>query len=62
MHARLTGLMLGTIVLSMSAGTARADVVQDWNLQALRVTFAVGPPQARALAIVHVAMHDASTR
>jgi hypothetical protein len=33
--------------------------VSDWNLQALRVPFAVGPPQARVLAMVHVAMHDA---
>ena len=36
-----------------------ADVVRDWNRQALRPVFAVGPPQARMLAMVHVAMHDA---
>ncbi len=43
----------------MANAEARADVVIDWNLQALRVPFGVGPPQARVLAMVHVAMYDA---
>ncbi len=43
----------------MPPAAARADVVHDWNRQALRPAFAVGPPQARMLAMVHVAMHDA---
>jgi len=38
---------------------ADADVVRDWNVQLLKVPSAVGPPQARLLAIMHVAMHDA---
>jgi hypothetical protein len=36
-----------------------ADVVRDWNKQLFKVPSAVGPPQARLLAIMHVAMHDA---
>jgi len=41
------------------AEAADADVVRDWNTQLLKVPSAVGPPQARLLAIMHVAMHDA---
>ena len=53
-------IMLGLAAgLAMTAAHARADVVSDWNAQALRVPFAIGPPQARVLAMVHVAMHDA---
>jgi hypothetical protein len=33
--------------------------VHDWNKEALKVSFPAGPPQARVLAMVHVAMHDA---
>jgi hypothetical protein len=46
-----------TIVFGTTAGTARADVVTDWNL----TTFATapGPQQLRALAMVHLAMFDA---
>ena len=49
------------IVLALGVATtpASADVVQDWNIQLLRVPAAVGPPQARLLAIMHVAVHDA---
>lgn len=52
------------VVLSMTAFVlipvaANADVVLDWNRLALTVPSAVGPPQARQLAMVHVAMHDA---
>ena len=49
------------ILLAFGAATtaASADVVRDWNVQLLRVPMPVGPPQARLLAIMHVAMHDA---
>src|SRR6185503_3547457 len=49
------------ILLAIGAATtpASADVVHDWNVQLLRVPAPVGPPQARLLAIMHVAMHDA---
>ena len=57
MRGRLVCLLVSGAV--MTGVQARADVVSDWNLQALRVPFAVGPPQARVLAMVHVAMHDA---
>jgi hypothetical protein len=44
---------------AIDSAAASGDVVHDWNTQALRVPSAVGPPQARTLAIMHVAMHDA---
>jgi len=47
------------LALSTATTDASADVVHDWNIQLLRVTSPVGPPQARLLAIMHVAMHDA---
>jgi len=53
---------IALVVLSSyvtSPAAASADVVHDWNRQALRPVFGVGPPQARMLAMVHVAMHDA---
>ena len=56
-RARMVGVLVAGAIIA--GGQARADVVSDWNLQALRVPFAVGPPQARVLAMVHVAMHDA---
>lgn len=58
-----TTLMRFSIVTAMIVGglaaRADADVVRDWNMQLLKVPSAVGPPQARLLAIMHVAMHDA---
>ena len=60
MRTKLTRvILLAVIAVAISGANARADVVQDWNAEALKVTFAVGPPQARVLAIVHIAMHDA---
>jgi hypothetical protein len=59
MQTKLAGLVLAIIGIIVTGGTVQADVVQDWNIEALRVTFTVGPPQARVLAIMHVAMHDA---
>ena len=57
---RLARFAIGSaMILFGSVPHADADVVSDWNLQLLKVPFAVGPPQARLLAIMHVAMHDA---
>lgn len=47
------------MMLAGLAPRADADVVRDWNVQLLKVPSMVGPPQARLLAIMHVAMHDA---
>lgn len=52
MQARLLAVTVG--VLGLVSGPASADVVHDWNREALKVVFTVGPPQARALAIMHV--------
>jgi hypothetical protein len=59
MHSKLAGVALVIAAVVGGGSPARADVVHDWNIEALRVAFNVGPPQARVLAIVHVAMHDA---
>jgi hypothetical protein len=60
MRMKLTRVILSAVVaVAISGPSAPADVVQDWNGEALKVTFPVGPPQARMLAIVHVAIHDA---
>ena len=60
MRTKLTRVVLFVVsAIATFGASAQADVVQDWNGEALKVTFAVGPPQARVLAIVHVAMHDA---
>jgi PAP2 superfamily len=57
---RLTRLAIVSAMILVGSGLrADADVVRDWNMQLLRVPSAVGPPQARVLAIMHVAMHDA---
>jgi len=58
---RFTAVAIG-MLLAVTTGGARADVVTDWNLTALRLTQAVDAPggvQARALAMMHVAMSDA---
>src|SRR5258708_1636455 len=52
-------LLSGTLCV---ASAARADVVTDWNATAVTTVQASGPStpiQARALAIVHLAMFDA---
>jgi hypothetical protein len=49
-------------VAFLVAGTARADVVIDWNIKALALSQAAqasGNAQARTLAMLHVAMSDA---
>jgi hypothetical protein len=51
--------IIATMAFGTASGRASADVVTQWNALALKVPSPVGPPQARALAMVHVAMHDA---
>lgn len=56
--------LFGIVVLAFALGcaTARADAVTDWNVTAFDTFKAAnigGNPQARALAIMHVAMSDA---
>jgi hypothetical protein len=51
-----------SLVLLLTATTARADVVLDWNntaLAAIRRTSSPPPVAARALAMTHVAIQDA---
>ena len=56
----LTRIAVAAILaIGAAARPVSADVVVDWNIQLLRVVSPVGPPQARVLAIMHVAMHDA---
>jgi hypothetical protein len=59
MRTKLAGLVLAAACTVFGGAPAQADVVRDWNVEALKVSFPVGPPQARILAIVHIAMHDA---
>ena len=50
------------IFLAVATGTARADVVTDWNqtaIEVMKVAKVGGNPWSRALAMVHVAMSDA---
>jgi hypothetical protein len=54
--------MLTAVVLLLSVTSARADVITDWNSNALDVLKAanvLGNPWSRAMAMVHVAMADA---
>ena len=67
MHARHTEktvavwlFLMCSLVLAPLA--ARADVVTDWNLTAIRASQAAGQPNpmfARNLAMVHAAIYDA---
>jgi hypothetical protein len=59
MRSTVAGVVVAVVCSAFSATRAHADVVQDWNLEALRVSFPAGPPQGRVLAMVHIAMHDA---
>ena len=57
----LGALVLGTLLI-LSAASAAADTVLDWNVIALRTTAAAAfnpPVESRNLAIVHAAMFDA---
>jgi hypothetical protein len=57
------GLIAATLLSGVGlAGTARADVVTDWNQTAIITFKAAGvgfPPQTRALAMMHAAIFDA---
>jgi hypothetical protein len=67
MHGRTTDkkvvrwlVLLGSVGLALHA--ARADVVTDWNLTAIRAAQGAGQPNpmfARNLAMVHAAIYDA---
>jgi hypothetical protein len=61
--SRLPCLALGMVTAMVSATSARADVVLDWNAHAARAIVTVGgqvPPRALIrLAMVHLAIHDA---
>jgi len=53
---------LTALVLLLSVTSARADVISDWNTNALDVLKAanvLGNPWSRAMAMMHVAMADA---
>ena len=50
------------IFLAVATGTARADVVTDWNqtaIEVMKVAKVGGNPWSRTLAMMHVAMSDA---
>ena len=50
------------ICAAIATGTARADVVTDWNqtaIEVMKVAKFGGNPWSRALAMMHVAMSDA---
>ena len=54
-------LLLGIVAAALSVGTARANVVTDWNVttNALVAKDVGNNPRLRTLAMVHVAMSDA---
>ena len=48
--------------IAVATGTARADIVTDWNqtaIEVMKVARVAGNPWSRALAMMHVAMSDA---
>src|SRR5207244_12965952 len=54
----IVAMLLPAVVL---AGTARADMVTDWNQTAITTLSAAGvrfPPQTRALAMMYAAIFD----
>jgi hypothetical protein len=58
---RVAAVAIG-MLLTFTAGNARADIVTDWIVVALGLTQSVQAPgslQSRALAMMHVAMSDA---
>ena len=62
-HSRQLRSIAATLLVAVGlAGTARADVVTDWNRTAITTLNAAGvrfPPQTRALAMMHAAIFDA---
>ena len=62
MNLRVPVCAIALIAASGLAGTARADVITDWNtaaLNAIRANRTAPPIASRALAILHVAIYDA---
>ena len=59
MQPKMRAGILAIVATMAVSAAARADVVHDWNQVALTFSFTAGPPQARVLAMMHVAMHDA---
>jgi hypothetical protein len=58
---KFTAMAVG-MLFAVTTGTARADIVTDWNvatLEILRAAQATGGAQSRSMTIVHVAMSDA---
>jgi hypothetical protein len=58
---RFAAMVVG-MLLAFTTSSARADIVTDWNVIALRLTQSVQAPggvQSRALTMMHVAMSDA---
>ncbi len=50
------------ILIAVASGTARADIVTDWNqtaIEVMKVARVAGNPWSRTLAMMHVAMSDA---
>ncbi|PYV64517.1 MAG: hypothetical protein DMG97_34620, partial [Acidobacteria bacterium] len=62
-HSRQLRLIVAMLLAAVGlAGTARADMVTDWNQTAITTLSAAGvrfPPQTRALAMMHAAIFDA---
>ena len=57
-----SALIAIAIFLAVATGTARADVVTDWNqtaIEVMKVAKVARQPWSRALAMMHVAMSDA---
>jgi hypothetical protein len=57
-HA-LAASAIATLCLPGGSGTARADTVMDWNATAAALPIPVPPVQARVMAAMHAAVHDA---
>ncbi len=58
---RSTVVAIAILFLAIATGTARADVVTDWNqtaIEVMKVAKVGGNPWSRALAMMHVAMSD----
>lgn len=56
-------IVAGLSMLAALAGTARADIVTEWNdavLNAIQSTATAPPPATRAMAMMHTAMYDAN--
>jgi hypothetical protein len=58
-HRAVAVAVVATLWLSGAIGSARADVVMDWNATAAALPIAVPPVHARVMATMHGAVHDA---